>query len=311
VENALGDWILSGAMFALMFGMGLTLTLADFRRVAADPTATIVGTVLQLIVMPIVGFGLARLFELPPLLTAGMVVFAACPGGMFSNMYVHIARGHTALSITLTAIATLVTLFTLPLWVRVVSASSSDTGQAIEMPVLDTALQLGSLTVLPVLLGMATRNARPSSLSWEKSLSRVSAGIIVVTAFLQAGGQPELPIEAFERSFMPVAWFSISAVALGIGASALLRLGSRDAVTIGVELVVKNTLLGIVLVNNALDFEALVPVFVFAVVQGPTGILLLVTWRMLVAAGYLAPLVSEESPEPPAANHEPTPPPRS
>jgi BASS family bile acid:Na+ symporter len=104
------------SMFTLMLGMGLTLQGDDFRRIATSPRATLVGTVLQLLVMPIVGMAIARFFGLSQVLSSGIVVLAACPGGMFSNMMVHLARGNTALSVTLTATATLVTLFTLPLW---------------------------------------------------------------------------------------------------------------------------------------------------------------------------------------------------
>jgi len=97
---------LNTAMFAMMFGMGLTLTPVDFRRVAKAPRATIVGTLLQLIIMPLVAIGIAKAFDMAPLLAVGLVVIGACPGGLFSNMYIHFARGNTALSITLTATAT-------------------------------------------------------------------------------------------------------------------------------------------------------------------------------------------------------------
>ena len=115
MDFSLTDAAMGVGMFALMFAMGLTLGTDDFRRIAKSPRATAVGTSLQLIVMPIVGIGLSTALELSPLLSTGLIVVSACPGGLFSNMFVHFARGNTALSITLTATATLVTLFTLPL----------------------------------------------------------------------------------------------------------------------------------------------------------------------------------------------------
>jgi len=277
------------AMFSLMFGMGLTLTIADFRRVTRTPTATIVGTVLQLLTMPLVGIALARLFALPPLLAAGLIIIAACPGGMFSNIFVHIARGHTALSITLTATATLVTLFTLPLWVRVSAGGAPGASGAFEMPVLDTALQLGMLTVLPVLLGMASRGRWPTTLAWEKPLSRLGALAIVVTVVLETGGRPELPIEEFRLSLLPVSCLMAAGVVLGVGVPLLFRLSTRDAVTIATELVVKNGLLGMVLVSRALDYEAVVPVLIFALIQAPVGVLLLAGWRIFTGTTSLAP----------------------
>jgi BASS family bile acid:Na+ symporter len=154
VGGVINEWIVPAGMFALMFGMGLALTVDDFRRVVLLPQATVVGTFLQLVGMPLAGFGLAHAFALDPLLAAGLVIIAACPGGVMSNMFVHLGRADTALSITLTATATAVTLFTIPLWVRAVLASFGEAGANIEMPVIETALYLGGFTILPVAVGM-------------------------------------------------------------------------------------------------------------------------------------------------------------
>lgn len=280
------DLALGAAMFGLMFGMGLTLLTGDFRRIAANPRATIIGTVLQLVVMPIVGIAIATLFDLSPILSAGIVVVAACPGGLFSNLYVHLARGHTALSITLTATATLVTLFTLPLWVRFAFAMFSEEGATpIEMPIVDTALRLGLQTVLPLILGMGARNRWPSAVRFERRLS-IAATIIIVTAMSVEGSQrPEIPLEEFAESIGPAATFAFSAILVGLTLPALFGLSARDTVTIAVELIVKNTLLGMVLVGQALAFEAVLPILAFVIFQTPGGIALLVGWRYLDRRG--------------------------
>lgn len=287
MEDPISAVLISAAMFALMFGMGLTLTTADFRRVVRNPRATVVGTVLQLIVMPLVGLGLARFFDLSANLTAGLVVIAACPGGLYSNMFVHLARGHTALSITLTATATLITLVTLPLWVRFALVSMPAGGATLEMPILDTALRLGGLTVLPVGLGMLLRHNRADSASWERRLSFVSTLVILGTLVTRGTGLEQPPVEDFMRSLAPVATFALLALLIGALVPPLFGMKPRDTVTIGVELIVKNTLLGIVLVSQALDFEALIPILVFALFQSPGGILLLGGWRLLTKFGFL------------------------
>jgi len=272
-------------MFALMFGMGLTLTTGDFRRIARAPVATVLGTVLQLIVMPAVGIALARLYDLPPALAAGLVVCAACPGGMFSNLFIYFARASSALSITLTATATMAALFTLPLWVQQTLAG---TDGAIVVPVGATALQLAGLTVLPVTLGMAVRSQWPGAQTLERWLSRIGALVIVVILSYDSALQPEMPVTEFQQSLAPAAWLAVAAVGLGVGIPALFRLRSSDVVTIGVELVVKNLLLGVVLVRESLAFEALVPVFAFSLFQMPMGIGLLVAWRLLALTGLVA-----------------------
>ena len=276
-------WIdlgLSAGMFMLMLGMGLVLVTDDFRRVATSPRATIVGIVLQLIVMPMVGVSLANLFALPPILATGIVVVAACPGGMFSNMYVHFAKGNTALSITLTATATLVTLFTLPLWVQfAVTLFEVDGGGAIQMPVLETALRLGTFTVLPVALGMIARARNPNVLRWERHATIPGAIIIVLGAALGTSENPDLDPSQFVEALAPAAAFAVAAMVIGMAVPLLFRIPARDAVTIAVEMIVKNTLLGVVLVAQVLDFEAVLPIFAFAIFQTPGGLLLLVGWR--------------------------------
>jgi len=284
------DIALSAGMFALMFAMGLSLGTDDFRRIAKSPRATLVGTTAQLIVMPVVGIGLSNLLGLSPLLSTGLVVISACPGGMFSHMYVHFARANTALSITLPATATLVTLFTLPLWVQYSLTSFAPEGAAqVDMPVLDTALRLSTLTILPVAIGMFARAKRPSLLRFERRLSIFAALLIVSVAVSDATSRPDIPLETFIEAFYAAAWFAAAAIAVGIILPAIFRIPARAAVTIGVELIVKNTLLGIVLVGQAMDFEALIPIFAFATLPTPGGLILLVGWRVLEKRGYFGP----------------------
>ena len=307
MQNGIADLIVSGAMFSLMFAMGLTLTADDFRRIARAPRPTIVGTILQLIAMPLIGITLARIYELPPLLTAGLVVLAACPGGMFSNMFVHIARGHTALSITLTATATLVTLFTMPLWVRFSLAGASGANDAVQMPILETALQLGALTILPIGLGMLTRSRRPSSVRWETWLSRIAFVVICLAVGIDGMDRPDPPTAEFRASVAPVAWYTLAVLAMGILVPIAFGIRARDGVTIAVELVVKNTLLGIVLLTQTLDFVAIVPILIYMVIQTPAGVLLLVGWRILARRGYVAaiPTLPTENVESPVLQRSP------
>lgn len=288
MDQALLSIIMGAGMFGLMFGMGLALETADFGRVAAQPRTTIIGTALQLLVMPIVGIGLASALSLSPMLATGLVVVSACPGGMFSNMYVYLARGNTALSITLTASATLVTLFTLPLWVRYSLTMFSPAGTAtVEMPVLETAIRLGFLTLLPVAIGMFVRQRRPSFTRFERHISIVASILIVAGVVFQGAERPELPVEPFLKSLWAAAWLIVAAISVGIAVPLLFRVSPRDTATIAVELIVKNTLLGIVLVSQAIDFDALIPIFGFASIQAPIGIGVIILWRALDRRGVL------------------------
>jgi len=290
LESELAELIVSGGMCALMFGMGLTLTPDDFRRIAKAPRPIIVGTIAQLIILPLIALALARIFDLPPLLTAGMVVLGACPGGMFSNVFVHVARAHTALSITLTATSTLVTLFTMPLWMQWGLSGANGTHTAVDMPILSSALRLGMLTILPIALGMIMRAQRPGAVRWETALSRFSIVAITVGVVVNGLEQPDPPSsEVFLESIAPVAWYTLSVFIIGATIPVLFRISARDGATIAVELAVKNTMLGVVLLTQVLDFVAIVPILVYITVQTPAGVLILFAWRMLAKRGYVEP----------------------
>lgn len=281
MEALITEGLLPVAMFALMTGMGLTLSVDDFRRTAEAPRAVILGTILQLLVMPLAGIGLALWFELPPLLAAGLVIIAACPGGMFSNVFVHVARANTVLSVTLTATATMVTLITLPLWVRGTLSLLGEGAAELDMPVLDTALSLMGLTVVPVLFGMGLRVWRPALYRFERLLTTFGFFSILIAIAVDVATRPELPVDAFKDTLVPALGLAFAAVFLGLGGMALFRLPLRDVVTVSVELVVKNSLLGLVVARTSLDFEATLPIMAFAAAQTPAGFVLLGAWWML------------------------------
>jgi BASS family bile acid:Na+ symporter len=281
LEALITEGLLPVAMFALMTGMGLTLSPGDFRRTAEAPRAVILGTVLQLLVMPLAGIAIALAFEMRPLLAAGFVIIAACPGGMFSNVFVHVARANTVLSVTLTATATMVTLFTLPLWVRGTLSLLGEGSGAVEMPILDTAMSLAGLTVVPVGVGMWIRMRRPDALRFERRLTRFGFVSIIIGATVDGMSRPELPIEEFQQMLLPAVGLAGTAIALGLSVAGLFRLGLRDAVTLAVELVVKNSLLGLVVARTSLEFEAMLPILAFGAAQTPAGVLLLAVWWVL------------------------------
>src|SRR5688572_8899279 len=103
------------ALGIIMFGLGLSLTVGDFARVLKQPKAVLIALICQLIVLPIICFGLVLAFQLPPILAVGMMMLAASPGGTTANLYSHLFRGDIALNISLTAVNSVIAVITLPL----------------------------------------------------------------------------------------------------------------------------------------------------------------------------------------------------
>ena len=148
----------------LMFDLGLTLSLTDFKRIFSQPKAALVGIVGQIILLPALAFGLAVLFKMPPLFFVGVILIACCPGGSSSNIFSKLAKGDVALSVTLTAFSSIITLFTLPLIMSwAVTYANGGVSTAIKLPVGNLIIQNIILMLVPIILGVLMK------MRWEKA----------------------------------------------------------------------------------------------------------------------------------------------
>lgn len=269
-------------MFGLMFGMGLTLTKADFKRVLSFPKPTFIALILQLLVLPIVGFVLAGAFGLSTMMAVGLVAVAACPGGTTSNMVVHMGKGDTALSITITATATIVTLFTLPLWTKLALDYFGGSDRVvIDMPVLQTAFQIALFTVFPVALGMFLRIKLPALITREPMISKLSTAAMLM-AFIGSGfvDSNDLLSKAVVI-IVPALLFVLCAMCIGYGVPRVLGVNQKDSATIAVETCLKNILLSMFLATTALnDMEAALASVVVGVVMMPFAVGIMVVYRL-------------------------------
>jgi BASS family bile acid:Na+ symporter len=144
----------------IMFSMGLDLVMADFKRVAKFPKAFVLGFVLQFLTLPIIAFLLAKYFTqfgLTPEFAVGLIIIAACPGGVTSNMMTHLAKGDIALSISLTAITSIVSVLTLPFIVNYGLTTFMPQHSNTSLPILKTVTGIFLITTIPVLIGMFFR----------------------------------------------------------------------------------------------------------------------------------------------------------
>ncbi len=173
-------WIVLPILTLLMFDLGLTLRFEDFGRVFKHPWPVAVALFGQLILLPLIALGLAWLFHLPPVFFIGLVLIACCPGGSSSNVFSRLANGDVALSVTLTAISSIITLFTIPFimgWAtRLVGESVG-----ISLPVGNLIKQNLVLMLLPVLIGIALHYAWPKGAEkTDKILSKMAFPLLLV-----------------------------------------------------------------------------------------------------------------------------------
>ncbi|MEM6437876.1 MAG: bile acid:sodium symporter family protein [Cyanobacteria bacterium P01_D01_bin.115] len=238
------------ALFIIMLGMGLGLTLTDFQRIFVEPKGVALGLVAQLILLPLVGLGLASVLPLTPELAVGVMILAACPGGPTSNLVTYLARGNVALSITLTALSSLVTVFTIPLVVNWAMVQFMGAGTDLQLPFLTTVLQIAVITLIPVSLGMVLHHYAPRFAAtvekWVKWLALVFLGLIIAALLIKERAN----VLAF---FLQVGWVTLLLVvltmALGYGLAQLARLDDRSATAITVEVGIQNGTLAIAIAS--------------------------------------------------------------
>lgn len=141
------------ALAIIMLGMGMTLIITDFTRVIKYPKAILIGLTNQLIFLPLIGCSLAIAFNLNPVMAVGLMILASCPGGPTSNLITQVCKGNIALSVTLTAVASLVSILTIPFILSyALEYFGSNTETTIKLPIIDTLLQIMGITVIPISL---------------------------------------------------------------------------------------------------------------------------------------------------------------
>ena len=183
MDSALTTVGLPIALGIIMLGLGLSLTPEDFRRVARHPRAVVVALVCQLLLLPLLCFGLVTALDLPPLLAIGMMLLAASPGGTSANLYSHLFRGDVALNVSLTAINSVLAIGTLPL-ITNLAIAHYDQGDTVSLQ-FTKVVEVFAVVLVPVAIGMALRAVRP--LIAERADRPVRIGSAVILAVLVLG----------------------------------------------------------------------------------------------------------------------------
>ncbi len=254
------------ALSIIMFGMGLSLTLNDFRRVKDEPRAIIIGLIAQLALLPALGFLFAWAFRLSPPLAIGMVLLCSAPGGPTSNLLSFIGKGDVALSVSLTAVAGIITVFSIPWIVNLGVHTFSDAATVqTELPILLTVAKIGGVVVIPVTCGMWVRARSRHAPAMTRIVQRLSfciLGCLVIGAVLKE--RARMP-EFLAAAGIAVLAHNTAALLLGFVCGRLMRLNRAQSVTISLEVGMQNAALAIGL---ALQMEDGVIVAIPSVIFG-------------------------------------------
>ncbi len=268
--------LLPTLLFLIMFGMGMTLTVEDFKRITKSPGEVLVGLTSQIIVLPIIAFLISISLGLNPTQSVGLILLACCPGGATSNLFSHLAKADTALSITLTAFSSIITVFTVPFIINASLFFFFETGSEFSLPVLRTIVNIFKLTALPTVLGMFLKNKFPEFCKRSEPVIKwfsIIFIIIALAAMLKLVSEKEPILVALKAVGFAVILLNIISMISGYQFGKMFKMDEKRKITIGIETGIQNGVLGITIATapNLLD-NAL-----FAIPSGVYGLVMCIS----------------------------------
>ncbi|MFA0811645.1 bile acid:sodium symporter family protein [Microbulbifer epialgicus] len=269
------------ALFIIMVGIGMTLTAKDFHQVTVKPGGLVVGTITQILLMPLVAFALCWLLSLPAAIAVGLVIIAACPGGTVSNLFTLLARGNVALSIVLTVSASLITILSLPFFTNYALRTYFGAEQEIVLPFAKTVAMLSAIVLLPVAIGMLVRAWNPHlATRAEGVVSIFGAFVLLILVVGLVWGMRDRTGELLSQAGPSVILLNFLGVIVGLLTSRVCGLSGRDGLAVATELGIKNGTIGLMVTLTLLhSSEMSVPSAVYGVLMFPSGMLLAIYGR--------------------------------
>ena len=259
MNTAFSSYFLPVTLAVITLGMGLSVTLKDFKNIFLRPKAVITGISCQLLLLPAIAFTVASLTNINPYFKVGLVIIAACPGGATSNLVTYILKGNVALSISMTALNSLVTLISIPFYVSMALLAFIHTDASITLPVGNTVLKIFLVTIVPAYAGIMIRK-RYTRLAdkLEEPLRYILPLILLVVyagvIFIDEGGGGESATRSdFINLFPYTLLLNATAMFMGWMIARLVRLGRRNQFTISIEVGLQNSALAIFVASTLLE----------------------------------------------------------
>ncbi len=238
--------ILASSLIIIMLGMGLSLVFDDFKRIFVYPKAIFVGLTNQLIILPLIGFAIALIFPLRPEIAIGIMILAACPGGPTSNLITHLAKGDIALSVTLTALSSFITILTIPFIVNFALKHFLDEGQMIRLDVVDTIMRIFVIIVIPICIGMLIRRFKEGfALKMAKPVRKASGFVMALVIIGIVIKERENLIPYFQQAGIVALLLNVTTMMVGYYSSKLFNIKNKRAISISIESGIQNGTLAI------------------------------------------------------------------
>ena len=281
ITMIIGQIFLPISLAIIMLGMGLSLVTDDFVRLFTYPKAVLVGLCNQLLFLPLIGFAIVVLFDLNPTMAIGVMILSVCPGGPTSNLITQVSRGNIGLSVTLTALASLITVFTIPILLsKAIAYLTGDTDVVIQLPILETMLQILVITVIPISIGMMIRKRREAfALSMEKPMRTASTVLFVIIFLIIIIANKDNLTQAMKVVGLPTLLLNLSTMGMGYLSARLFGITGKSQISITIESGIQNGTLAFVIATTMLDnLEMGLPTGAYSIWMFITGGFLM--WRL-------------------------------
>ena len=258
----------------IMLGMGMTLTIADFKRIVFYPKSVLIGLTNQLVLLPCIAFILALIFDLDPVMAIGLMVLAVSPGGPTSNLITHSCKGNIALSVTLTAIASFITILTIPFILSKALLYFGNKGDiTIDLPVVDTIIQVMIITVIPISIGMLIKKWKPKFAErMEKPMRTASAILFILVLAAVIAANSQIIIRGLKEVGLVTLLLNLVTMGLGYIAARTFKLDVKNTISITIESGIQNGTLAFVIISTILkNTEMGIPIAAYSIWMFITG----------------------------------------
>jgi BASS family bile acid:Na+ symporter len=238
------------ALATIMGALGLSLTPADFRRVFVVPRGVAIGMANLLVISPFLGFFVATLYDLEPDLAVGLVIMAAAPGGTMAALLTHLARGETALSVTMTALSSVLALVTVPFYLGL-SIAHFDSGVGDDVNMVRVVGSVFAITIIPLTAGMYFRARRtPWVIEHEPRIKKVTLSVFVLVVIGAIVSEFEVITEHFADLALATLTLNVLAMSVAYAVSRVAGLNGRQTTAISLELGLHNSTLAIAVATS-------------------------------------------------------------
>lgn len=244
--DQVSTYVLAAALCIIMLGMGLSLVTDDFKNIFRYPKAIFIGLLNQLVFLPLIAFGIVTLLPMKPEIAIGVMILAACPGGPTSNLISFMAKADLALSVSLTALSSLITIVTIPFMVNFALTYFLDQGQEIQLDVLQTIAQIFVIVVIPIAIGMGIKKKKPVFADKMGRPVRIASGIILGVIILGIVLKERAHfVEYIEKAGLATLALNLFTMGVGYLTAKALKLNRKQGYSIAIESGIQNGTLAI------------------------------------------------------------------